>query len=206
MNKHDTVAKPSEDTKLEILNDHYKDSFVHLQEHRKFRDRSFILVVVFVGLLLFQLYAPKESGQTFGEFVAAKFELKTSVDISFLGSLIWFGLLGVLIRYFQTGILLERQYKYIHSLEDQLSSYYDGKTFTRESKAYLKNYPRFSDVAHLIYTVLFPFLLIVVVIAKIWNEISVATQISALLVFDVAACVCIIATTFLYLRYIHWGK
>jgi uncharacterized integral membrane protein len=128
---------PSRDTRLEVLNDHYKDSFSHLQEDKRLRDQLFILVIVFLMLMLFQIYAPKESGEAISEFISRKLELKNPIDISFLGSLIWFGLLGLLIRYFQIGVLLERQYKYIHALEDQLSKIYSGKAFTREGKSYL---------------------------------------------------------------------
>lgn len=186
---------PSEDTKFQILYDHYKDTFAHIQDFLKLRDRFFFLILFLVTLMLFQMYSPTESGETISAFVAKQLELKNPLDISFLGSILWFGLLGLIIRYFQTVVHLERQYEYIHKLEEQISPNYDNKAFTREGKFYLSDYPLFSKWTSILYTIIFPILLIIVVFAKIIGELSHSEHVSILLFFNIAVFLCILIST-----------
>lgn len=134
---------PTEDTKFQILSDHYIDSFSYLQKILKQRDRFFFLILIVVTLMLFQIYSPTDSGKALSQFVTNELELEDSIDISFIGSIIWFLLLSFVVRYFQTVVNIERQYKYIHQLEDQLSPFYNNDAFTREGKSYSSNYPLF---------------------------------------------------------------
>lgn len=196
----------SDDKKIELLTDHYKDTFVHLTEYRKLRDRLFSLILLTITLLLFQIYSPTEAGAAIGQFIAKKLELQNAINISFIGSIIWFALLGFVIRYFQTVIHIERQYDYIHNLEEQISNHYKGKAFTREGKSYLTNYPLFSNWTHILYTIAFPLLLMVVVIIKTANEIYFSTNISFLLAFNFITALCVLISTVLYWRAIYSRK
>ncbi len=196
----------SYDKKIELLSDHYKDTFAQLKDYLKLRDRLFALILVTITLLLFQIYSPDEAGVTIGAFIAKNLEIQNTINIAFVGSVIWFVLLGFVIRYFQTVILIERQYSYIHDLEAQLSKHYQEKAFTREGKTYLKNYPLFSDWAYILYTIVFPSLLIIVVLGKIINEIYFSKGRSLLLVFDSVIAVCVLISTVLYMRMVHFQK
>lgn len=197
---------PSEDTKLEVLSDHYKDSFAHLQEFRKLRGQLLLLILVVVTLLLFQIFSPKDAGNAFGQFISKKLELQSSIDISFIGSVIWFSLLALLVRYFQTNVHIERQYEYIHNLEKQLSRIYEDKAFTREGKFYLNNYPLFSNWAYILYTGVFPVMLIIIVVVKAGFEIAAATRVSPLIIFNIIVALCTLISIVLYLVTIHWKK
>ncbi len=55
-----TNSTPSEDKKLEVLNDHYKDSFSHLQELLRTRDKLFFLILITITLMLYQIFSPLE--------------------------------------------------------------------------------------------------------------------------------------------------
>jgi len=197
----------TEDTKFQALYDHYKDTFDGIRNHIKFRDRLFALILVVVTLMLFQVFSPQESNKAISQLVSAKLGLQIAIDVSFLGSVIWFSLLSLVIRYFQTAVYIERQYDYIHQVEDSLGAHYDGKTFTREGKAYLKNYPLFSNWAWVLYTIIFPLLLLLVVSAKILNEFSrVAYVASPLFLVNGLIFVGIVISTILYLLLIHFRK
>lgn len=196
----------SDDKKIELLNDHYKDTFVYLKETLRLRDRLFVFILLTITLLFFQLYSPDEAGTVIEAFIKKNLELEDAISIAFVGTVIWFALLAFVMRYFQTVIFIERQYKYIHRLEDQLSSHYDDKAFTREGKSYLKNYPLFSNWAYYLYTMIFPILLIVVVVGKMINEYLFASGISFLLVFNSVIALGILISTMLYLRMVHFGK
>jgi len=195
-----------EDTQLQLLHDHYKDTFFYIQEYIKLRDRLFLFILIVVTLLLFQVYSPVESGEAVSQFITKKLELKSPIDITFIGSIIWFGLLSLVVRYFQTVVHIERQYKYIHQIEEQLSAEYANKVFTREGKSYLNDYPLFSSWAWILYTIVFPTLLIVLVIAKIVGEIYQTGSISLLLSVNVAIALFIVLSTLFYLLLVHFKK
>jgi len=130
-----------QEEKLSLLHDHYQETFAWIQDYLKLRDRLFAYVLVIITLMLFQMHSPAESGGAISELITKKLELKTPIDVAFLSSVLWFALLSLVVRYYQTVVHIERQYDYIHKIEAQLSPEYDGKAFTREGKSYLKNYP-----------------------------------------------------------------
>jgi len=195
-----------EDAKLQILHDHYKDTFFYIQEYIKLRDRLFLFILVVVTFMLFQLYSPVSAGEAVSHFITKKLELKSPIDITFIGSIIWFGLLSLVVRYFQTVVHIERQYKYIHQLEEQLSSEYVNKVFTREGKTYLNNYPVFSNWAWILYTIVFPALLGALVIFKINREIWQAGSISLLISVNSAIALFIVLSILFYLLLVHFKK
>jgi hypothetical protein len=196
----------SDDKKIELLNDHYKDTFAYLKETMRLRDRLFVFILLTITLLFFQLYSPTEAGTLIEAFIKKNLELENAISITFIGTVIWFALLAFVMRYFQTVIFIERQNKYMHRLEEQLSPYYEDKAFTREGRSYLKNYPMFSSWAYQLYTWIFPILLIFVVLGKLINEYVFTRGISLLLVFNSVIALGILISTVLYLRMVHYGK
>lgn len=194
-----------EDVKLQLLHDHYKDTFFYIQKYLKFRDQLFAFILIVITLMLFQIYSPAASGAAVSQFITEKFGLTSPIDITFIGSMLWFTLLIFVVRYFQTVVHVERQYKYIHQIEEQLSAQYANKAFTREGKSYLKNYPLFSSWAWILYTIVFPLLLLVLVIVKIAFEIR-ARSISLLFGVNVAIFIGIVLSTVFYLILVHGEK
>jgi hypothetical protein len=197
---------PSEDTKFQILHDHYKDTFVHLREYRTLRDRLLALMLVVVTLMLFQISSPQESGDAISQFFSKRLELSNPIDISFIGSVIWFSLLALAVKYFQTVVLIEKQHKYLYMIEDQLSQHYGTAVFTREGKFYLGDYPLFSDWTHILYTGIFPILLLAVISIKIFVEFRGVSSVSVSMLFDVVIFLCILTSTLLYFLSVHFRK
>lgn len=78
--------------------------------------------------------------------------------------MLWFVLLCLVVRYFQTNIVVGRQYDYIHKVEDKLNAFYDiqGEMFTREGKSYLGKFQLFSTLSGYLYIIVFPVLLVIV--------------------------------------------
>jgi hypothetical protein len=160
----------TDDVKLEILHDHYKDSFAHVREYIAVRDRLLFYILIVLTLILLQIFSPQDGGRKLSEFITSKLGLTSQISTAFIVSMIWFGLLALLIKYFQTVICIEGQYEYIHRLEDELSKHYKEEIFSREGKTYSKNYPIFSKWAHIIYRIIFPGLLVTIVLIKIAGE------------------------------------
>lgn len=192
--------------KLQILHEHYKDTFSHIQQYLKLRDKLLLLILGVITLMLFQVYSPAQSGEAVSQFIAKHLELKSPIDIEFFGSLIWFALLSLVVRYFQTVVHIERQYSYIHCIEDLLSPCYESKAFTREGKSYLTNYSLFSNWVWILYTIIFPILLLIVIVFKIVSELQSAKGISWLLSINIVIFLCVVVSTLLYLLVVHFKK
>ena len=123
----------SSEKKIDILNDHYKDTFSHLVGYRKQRDRMLLfLTVVLTIMFLYQLY-PEKTTSAISDAVTKK------IGIGKLDSLLVYVLLSIIswllsFRYFQLRELIDEQYQYLQKLEEDLSSLFpSGVPFTRES-------------------------------------------------------------------------
>lgn len=170
------MAKPSDDTKLTVLNDHYNNTVADFKKLGKSRELNFISILVFLGIMAFQYVSPSQSQSVLVQAAQKKLEVDAAISINVISSLIWFALLYVTVRYFQSVINIEKQYNYTHQLERELSGYYKGKAFTREGKAYLNNYAIFSDWVHIVYWYIFPLLFIAAITVKIVGEWTAKNQ------------------------------
>ena len=192
-----------DDTKIEVLAEHYSDTFSFIQSGLKRRDRLFAGILLVLFIMLFQLYAPAESSQLISNFVATKLATGEPINFNYVQSAIWFVLLAAAIKYFQAVILVERQYDYIHMLEATINAEYGGHVFTREGAAYLKDYPAFLIWASFLYTILFPAILALVSTTKIFYEFNNAEAGNRLVWFDGLMFVFLAVSTGLYLAVIH---
>ncbi len=196
----------SDDTKLEILSEHYKNTFDFLQKNLKQRNRLFLFVLCILILMLFQLYTPQEASNLMSQFISSKLNLSEQMNMLFVQSIIWFGLLATTLKYFQSVVFIERQYNYIHQLEEQLSKEYEKKAFTREGDSYLKDYPKLLNWASCLYTIFFPVILLIISSFKIVSECKLLGFKQILVWFNVAIFLFIIISVILYLIALHVKK
>jgi len=189
--------------KLQILSEHYSHTFDFLQTHLKKRDNLFITVLLLLVVMLFQIYTPIEASNLIAQLIVKKIDISVKIDFLYIQSIIWFSLLAVVIKYFQSVIFIERQYNYLHALEEQLSSEYNGETFTREGKSYLNNYPKFLNWASFLYTVLFPAILAVITTSKIVSEYQQYRFNEVLVILNALFYFFIVISLTLYLYGIH---
>ena len=196
----------NDEKKIELLCDHYKDTFSHIKDALKQRDRFFLFVVLLIVLFLFQLYSPKDFGESISALISAQMGVSNKIDLTFLSSLIWFLLLASSIKYYQTVVFIERQYKYLHSLEDYISPFFDGKAFTREGKSYLTNYPKFSHWSSFLYTFFYPVLLIIILLIKLVSEYRIAACVNIFIIANSILFLGVLISTILYLLLLHSKK
>ena len=156
---------------LTVLYDHYKDTCSQITENVKRRDRLMLYVILILGFFALQALFPSISNVAVSDFLKFKFGLSLQLNLSVLGSLVWFLLLVFTLRYFQVAAFVERQYAYIHSVEDKLNKELGRDLIVREGKFYLNQYPIFSNWMSFLYTIVFPFLLLVSVVVKITSEL-----------------------------------
>lgn len=192
--------------KLQILSEHYSHTFDFLQSHLKRRDKLFVWALLVMAIMLFHIYIPSEVSNLVEQLIEKKLEVKTQINFIYIQSVIWFILLAIVIKYFQSVIFIERQYGYLHSLEELLSSEYEQSAFTREGKSYLSNYPAFLNWASFLYTILFPAMLAVISISKIVSEYRQYGLDEPLIWFNILICIFIIISLGLYLYGIHFKQ
>ncbi len=153
-----------------ILYDHYKDTCSIIGDAVKRRDRAMLFVIIAAGFFAFQTIFPSAADHAVTDYLSFKFGLTLQINLSIIGNIVWLLVLLFTLRYFQTAVFVERQYTYLHQLEDKLNSAIGQNLVTREGKSYLATYPWFSDWMWMLYTIIFPTLLFFVTCMKISGE------------------------------------
>ncbi len=195
----------SDDTKLEALLDHYNDTFKYIREYAKIRERLFLFALIVVAIMFFDITAAADSTAVISEIIEKKVGLKIAIKPAFIESILWFSLLSITIRYFQMTVLVQRQYDYMHELEDKLCKL-GGNFFYREGKAYKEAYPLFSRWTGFLYTIAFPVILIVVISIKTYNEYLTRNALGINYFINLAFFVMIVLSVLLYWLQIHFKK
>lgn len=162
-----------EDAQREILHDHYKETFQYIREREHLRDWLFLILIGVYALLAVQIQYPRK----FDGSVETINLLGVQVDVSSLPlaallSATWVFVLAITLRYCQTSINIERQYDYLHKLEDKLSPEFGGELYRREGREYDDQYPAFSSWAWRFYTVVLPVIAILATGVLIYEEIA----------------------------------
>lgn len=172
MTKPNKTLEIPKEARLENLAAHYKDSYeIHLTAHGE-RNRLFYCLLICFALFLISAKETSLSQEIFKLFLTPS-EKFCEVIAPFMPVLLWISLMGISVRYFQLCLQVEKQYDYLHALEKELNSYYpESEAFTREGKAYLNDYPMFSNWMWLSYTVFLPATLMLASIYRIGLDIN----------------------------------
>lgn len=149
---------------IETLYDHYKDTFSKIKECEKQRNRLFFIVIGFLGLLVLQLMYSIALSEVVKQIniLGCSLNLK-EIPISVLVSLTWTFFSMILLRYYQIIVQVDKQYSYLHDLEENLSnSLGESKIISRESSGYLTDkYSWFRHWIWIFYTAIYPVIIIV---------------------------------------------
>lgn len=160
-----------DDVRLETLHDHYKETFQYIRARETLRDRLFLILIGLYALLAVQIQYPRKFDGTVEtiSFLGLQVDVSSLPLAAFLSGT-WVFVLAVVLRYCQTTINIERQYEYLHKLEDVLSPEFGDELYHREGRAYNDQYPAFSDWAWRFYTVVLPVLAMFATTVLIWEE------------------------------------
>jgi hypothetical protein len=184
-----------------LLYDHYKDTFSHIRECERQRDRLFLLVLVLIGLLLLQLQHSLLLQHVVTEVKVAGVKLNLNrIPIPVLLSVSWMFLTVFLLKYYQVVIHVEKQYDYLYPLESRLSKAIgeDG-SIGRESIGYTtKKASFFRHWVWIFYTCLFPLIVLASVGRAMLLEWSAAVIPMAHRCFDSALALMIVLSLALY--------
>jgi hypothetical protein len=193
----------------EILYDHYKDSFDKIRDRENQRDRLFIVVAILVAahVLLLTYAAELPNIVSSFELLGASVEIQR-IPIPAILSLSWTLLATVVLRYFQITVHIDKQYDYLHSLEQRLSSALgEPQAISRESAAYLT--PRGEILRHVswvFYLVVFPVAIIGAVIFAALSERADDSIPSVHKIYDFAVGLFIVIVVVVFIAGIWWNR
>lgn len=187
--------------KTELLYDHYKETFSIIKETIIQRNRFFVMVFLVITLQFLFASSPDSVSHLIIGIIKKKYEIDISNQISTIQSLLWLLLLYLTMRYYQSTIYIEKQYLYIHSIEEKISNLKHIK-FNREGGNYLLNYPKMNDFIDFLYKWTFPTIYCLMIFYKIKNEIF-SLKITLLLFLDVLLFLICFVLTILYMLFWH---
>lgn len=122
-----------EETKAELLMDHYKDTFQHILYHWKVRNRLFIYILVILAFLAIDTYSPGSLSELVNAYLEKQFgKAAPQFDLNIITTTIWFLMMSIIIQYYQRSIHVDRQYRYIDQIERFLCRELGGDYITRE--------------------------------------------------------------------------
>lgn len=194
------MSDVNDEIKLQTLYDHYKETFSYIREYIKSRDLFFLYALIILSLLFLQGLCPEETIKAVNSFIEKTVNCKVNFNTWFINNMFLFAFLSVLTKYFQITIHIERQYPYLHVLEKKLSVLAKDECFiSREGIRYLDGYPWFSDWLHILYTWIFPILLLSAITIKLVIEFPSNGFHNIGYVFSLFFLLMIYITTILYL-------
>jgi hypothetical protein len=199
--------------------DHYKDSFAILLGHWKARNRLFVYVLLLIAII--GGLSPSSLSDLVNGYLKKAYMEKDQVwrplDFAVIGLLARFLLLCLVIQYYQRSILVDRQYKYIHHIEEQLCKFTGGDYITREGRAYFsrkgvpstsgkdQRRPLFLRCVGPLYVYIFPLVLSVLVIWKL-IEWDLCRTISAVSILSALCSLGVVTYSVFYMIWIRWRR
>ncbi len=194
------IHKINIDKKVELFYDHYKDTFENQKLYLKKRNYLTIILLLFIATFAFQISNPQQTTKL-SSVIIKKNVGDIEINFDYINNILLFGLFWVVLMYYQTNIHIEKTYKYLHKIEEQLTKNILPFDICREGKMYLNNYPKLFTFAHYIYTIIFPLTLIVVIIIKWCKDLTYLhyNYMNGHLIFNTIFILGIISLTVLYL-------
>jgi hypothetical protein len=158
--------------RLEVLHDHYKESFSYIREREKERDRLFLILIALFALLALEIQYPINFRGAVGTLTFLGIELNVdALPLPAFLTATWVTVLVITLRYCQASINVERQYKYLHTLEDKISAELeDDELYRREGRAYKSEYSPFRWWVRRFYVIVLPVIAIIATGVLIYNE------------------------------------
>lgn len=154
---------------IEVLYDHYKDTFEQQKRYLSKRDHLTVLLMILAILLIGLIFDPNYISIKLNTIINAQvnnlvfdFEfINTSLIIAFF----WFSL-----QYYMIVLQIEKMYKYLDQCEASLCAGYTEFKINREGAYYLKSYPWMKTLADRFFVLGIPIGFIILSVYKIVNE------------------------------------
>ena len=189
--------------KLDMLYDHYKETFKLNKEAQSRRNKNFIILSSLEAFLFFLLIRPEKAFELITSKISKELNMSLQLSNSIIQTLIWLLIVYIMIRYVQDMLYVERQYLYLNKLEKEISYLSSTDIFSREGENYQKDYPIVLNLIDLFYKILMPVFFMVINIIRIYKEWVISSQITMALICDTVLCIAIIVIDLFYFLEIH---
>lgn len=190
------------DYEANIIYDHYKESMKSNVALGKRRDYLSIMILVIAVIISFQIFLPDNSRQVLSEFTSSRLDISSQINVSFLGTIIWFSFFAVVLRYIQTMVSIERGYTYIHELEDKISETIKDVDLRKEGESYLTNYPFVLDFINVSYKLGIMAGVLFVSVVRMVSVYRLDTPLLLPLLVDSVIAIVMTALVVLYIRFL----
>ena len=188
---------------LEMLYDHYKETFSLSKEAQARRNKSFILLCVFEAISFLLLIRPEKAFELILGGINNKLNVTLELSNTIMQTLLWLLIVYVMIRYIQDMLYIERQYTYIDNLEKKIASLSSVDIFAREGKNYQKDYPMVLNFIELFYKMLMPIFFAIINSVRIYREWMLLDKVTISLICDTVLFVSIFVVDWFYFFEIH---
>lgn len=159
---------------VELLYDHYKETFRLSKEAQTRRNKSFILLCLLEALSFLVLISPEKAFELLLSEICSRLNTTLTLGNAILQTLLWLLSIYTLIRYIQDVLYVERQYEYLGRLEKEIAGMMEISIFERESENYNRNYPQVLNLIDLFYKMFMPLLLVFINTIHIYGEWKIA--------------------------------
>jgi len=188
---------------LDVLYDHYKETFGLSKEAQVRRNKNFIILCILEAFSFLLLIRPEQAFKLILEGINNELGMTLQLSNTIIQTLLWILIAYVMIRYIQDMLYVERQYIYLGKLEEKISSIIGGNIFTRESDNYLEQFPMVLNFIDLFYKMLMPIFFTSINIVRIRKEWLLLDEITIALICDTVLFVAIFIITWFYFFEIH---
>lgn len=164
----------------------------------------FYALLIVLALFSLQVTSSEFVNNALGSLVKKQLDISIDKRSNLFSTLLWFLLFGLSSKYYQIVLQIERQYDYIHHLEEIINNKYVGtRAFTREGKSYLGEYPLFSNWIWILYSLAFPLIILLCITIRIHGELKNYEIIGLSLMPMFISYLLVGTSTILYLGKLH---
>lgn len=154
---------------IEVLYDHYKDTFEQQKRYLAKRDHLTALLLIFAILLTGLIFDPNYISCKLNAVIKAQVN-NLAFDFEFINTGLIIAFFWFSLQYYMIVLQIEKMYKYLNQCEASLCAGYMGFKINREGAYYLKSYPWMKTFADKFFVLGIPMGFITLSVCKIVNE------------------------------------
>lgn len=154
---------------MEVLYDHYKDTFEQQKSNLTKRDHLTVLLLILAILLIGLIFDPNYISSKLNAVIKAQVD-NLVFDFEFINTGLIIAFFWFSLQYYMVVLQIERMYKYLDQCEASLCAGYTGFKINREGAYYLKSYPWMKTLADRFFVLGIPIGFITLSVCKIINE------------------------------------
>ena len=154
---------------IEVLYDHYKDTFEQQKRYLAKRDHLTVLLLILAILMIGLIFDPNYISSKLNAVIKAQVD-NLVFDFEFINTGLIIAFFWFSLQYYMVVLQIEKMYKYLDQCEASLCVGYTEFKINREGAYYLKSYPWMKTLADRFFVLGIPIGFITLSVCKIVNE------------------------------------